>query len=216
MISKSAAAVLVLSTLAFAAAEASAEGRTERVRFKAGTTFATISGSITGYDTNNYLIGASAGQVVSVLFNATRNACYFNFIEPGANSAIHMGEVAGNEYAARLSKTGDYRTEVYMMRSDARRGKTCNYSFTIEISGNAGAGSSGNASSAESMKATCRSRAHEILRARLPNIETKYEGQRADGTHAVNGTAFVAGRAETFQCSFNRSGSKIVGFVVNH
>jgi hypothetical protein len=61
----------------------------------------------------------------------------------------------------------------------------------------------------------CRVRAGDEFRTRLPNIETKYEGQRTDGTHAVNGTARFDGRTRTFQCSFNRSGRRIVEFVVN-
>jgi len=65
------------------------------------------------------------------------------------------------------------------------------------------------------MMQECRIRAGEVLRTRLPNIETKYEGQRTDGTHAVNGTARFDGRTETFQCSFNRSGRRIINFAVN-
>lgn len=65
------------------------------------------------------------------------------------------------------------------------------------------------------MMQECRIRAHEVLHTRLPNIETKYEGQRTDGTHAVNGTAWIRGRTETFQCSFNRRGGRIVQFIVN-
>ena len=67
----------------------------------------------------------------------------------------------------------------------------------------------------ERMMQECRMRAHEVLHTRLPNIETKYEGQRTDGTHAVNGTAYIRRRKETFQCSFNRPGRRIVRFVVN-
>lgn len=70
--------------------------------------------------------------------------------------------------------------------------------------------------SVERMMAVCRNRAHEILRTRIPEIETKYEGQRVDGTHAVNGTAYIRGKGETFQCSFDRSGRRIVRFVVNN
>jgi hypothetical protein len=125
-------ACLLLPLLAGAA---SAANKTEKVKFKAGTSSATIEGSVTGYDTHSYILGASAGQVISVLFNPNNNACYFNFIEPGADSAIHMGEVAGNEYSATLAKSGDYRVEAYLMRSEARRGKTCNFSFTFEITG---------------------------------------------------------------------------------
>jgi hypothetical protein len=65
------------------------------------------------------------------------------------------------------------------------------------------------------MMQVCRVRAHEVMHVRLPDIETKYEGQRTDGTHAVNGTAWMRGRTETFQCSFDRSGRQIIQFIVN-
>lgn len=71
------------------------------------------------------------------------------------------------------------------------------------------------AATPEIMMAQCRSRAHDEFKIRLPDIDTKYEGQRTDGTHAVNGTAFLKTGERTFQCSFNRDGDKIVQFVVN-
>jgi hypothetical protein len=66
------------------------------------------------------------------------------------------------------------------------------------------------------MMAKCRDRAHQIMRTRLPDIETKYEGQRVDGTHAVNGTAYINDGEETFQCSFDRRGRRIIRFIVNN
>jgi integrase len=71
------------------------------------------------------------------------------------------------------------------------------------------------AATPEIMMAQCRARAGEVFSARLPDIDTKYEGQRTDGTHAVNGTAIFRGRTETFQCSFDRAGKRIIRFVVN-
>ena len=65
------------------------------------------------------------------------------------------------------------------------------------------------------MMQECRVRAGQALRTRQPNVDTKYEGQRTDGTHAVNGVARFDGRVETFQCSFNRSGNRIVNFIIN-
>jgi hypothetical protein len=38
-------------------------------------------------------------------------------------------------------------------------------------------------------------------------VDLKYEGQRTDGTHAVNGSA---ANGQTFQCSFNRAGTHVV------
>ena len=71
------------------------------------------------------------------------------------------------------------------------------------------------AATPEIMMAQCRNRAHDELKIRLPDIDTKYEGQRTDGTHAVNGTALSKAGERTFQCSFDRGGDKIVRFVVN-
>jgi hypothetical protein len=76
-------------------------------------------------------------------------------------------------------------------------------------------GSSAQAANVARMKAVCRARASNVMRYRLPDISTKYEGQRVNGTHAVNGTARSRGRSHTFQCSFNRSGQRIIRFVVN-
>jgi len=112
-----------------------AEGTTETVRFKSGASSATITGSLVGYDVNKYKLDAEAGQAVSVLFEGSKNACYFNWVEPGANQATHFGEVAGNEFAGTLGKTGTHVIEVYLMRNDARKGAECKYSFTVEISG---------------------------------------------------------------------------------
>jgi hypothetical protein len=218
MRSKFIVAAVLLSAQSLLGMDALAASRTERLRFNAGSSSATIKGSVTGHDTVNFLLGASAGQVISVLFSANSNACYFNFVEPGANSAIHMGEVAGNEYSGKLRWHGDYRAEIYLMRSKARWGKICRYSVTSEISGSVGAVSPGNStgSSPGSMMAGCRSRAHDVLRARLPDIAMEYEGPRSDGSYAVNGTTYINGVAETFQCSFNKRGNRIVNFVVSN
>jgi hypothetical protein len=40
-------------------------------------------------------------------------------------------------------------------------------------------------------------------------VELSYEGQRTDGTHAVNGTA---SNGQTFQCSFNAQGTHVVNW----
>ena len=46
-------------------------------------------------------------------------------------------------------------------------------------------------------------------------MQVKYEGQRLDGTHAVNGSAAVRGRTETFQCLFEADGYRWKLFIVN-
>jgi len=42
--------------------------------------------------------------------------------------------------------------------------------------------------------------------------DVKYEGQRADGTHAVNGTIYLETRGEDFQCSYTTAGDTLVDF----
>lgn len=51
--------------------------------------------------------------------------------------------------------------------------------------------------------------AHHLHVSTSDIAEVKYEGQRTDGTHAVNGTAT---NGQTFQCSFNKKGTKVVGW----
>jgi len=71
------------------------------------------------------------------------------------------------------------------------------------------------ASAPETMMDKCRARAATAYKTGAANIDVKYEGQRVDGTHAVNGTNNGASPPATFQCSFNRTGAKIVKFIRN-
>jgi hypothetical protein len=52
--------------------------------------------------------------------------------------------------------------------------------------------------------------AHHLHVSTSDIADVKYEGQRTDGTHAVNGTAT---NGQTFQCSFNKRGTKVVGWT---
>lgn len=45
--------------------------------------------------------------------------------------------------------------------------------------------------------------------------ETKYEGQRTDGTHAVNGSIYLETRRSDFQCSYNAAGDTMVAFFAD-
>lgn len=49
--------------------------------------------------------------------------------------------------------------------------------------------------------------AHHLHVSTSDIVELKYEGQRTDGTHAVNGSA---ANGQTFQCSFNKAGTHVV------
>ncbi|MGH6840654.1 MAG: hypothetical protein ACREDV_00950 [Methylocella sp.] len=71
------------------------------------------------------------------------------------------------------------------------------------------------AANIENMTAKCSARAAKVLRVEGHAIEVKYEGQRTDKTHAVNGSSAVRGKTKTFQCSFERTGRRITKFIVN-
>jgi len=120
-----------------------AADRLETVNFKRGGTSATLKGTIRGYDGVKYSVGASAGQVMSVLFSPSKRSCYMNVWTPGADSAAFNGSVTGNEYAANLSVSGDHAIQVYLMRNAARRNETCRYRLTVEITGTPGGASAG-------------------------------------------------------------------------
>lgn len=52
--------------------------------------------------------------------------------------------------------------------------------------------------------------AHHLHLSTSDILEVKYEGTRTDGTHPVNG---VASNGQTFQCSFNAAGTKVIQWV---
>lgn len=51
-----------------------------------------------------------------------------------------------------------------------------------------------------------------FFRDRQAGTEMKYEGQRVDGTHAINGDIFLEARKASFACSFDRSRRRMVEF----
>jgi len=67
----------------------------------------------------------------------------------------------------------------------------------------------------ESMKERCLWRASNELMADTSEITVEYGGKLDDGNHAINGTAFVDGREETFRCTFCRSGRRLLEFAVD-
>ena len=112
-----------------------AADRTETVKFKSGASSTTVKGGVKGYDLVEYNLVARAGQTMSVALKPSNLACYFNVVAPGGKSAMYIGSIHGNEFTGTLPANGDYRVEVYLMRSAARRKETCRYTMSIKISG---------------------------------------------------------------------------------
>lgn len=65
------------------------------------------------------------------------------------------------------------------------------------------------------MLSTCKNRGAAAYGTARRQVVVKYEGQRTDGTHAVNGTYRTPKVIYTFQCSFNHRGNRIVKFIKN-
>ena len=126
----------ILFAFLAALAIAQTDIRTERVRFEKGANSAVVEGSITGYETVDYVLGAKKGQYMNVGMATTNRANYFNILAPGENQvAMFNGSTAGNQYEGTLPESGDYKVRVYMMRSAARRNEVANFRLEMIITG---------------------------------------------------------------------------------
>lgn len=119
--------------------------RQERVTFKPGASSATLQGSIKGNETVDYVLGAKAGQTMTVTLKTAHGANYFNVLPPGSEAAIAIGANLDNRWNGTLPASGDYRIRVYLMRSAARRNETATYTLTVGITGSASHAPAGDA-----------------------------------------------------------------------
>lgn len=158
----------------------------EEVHFKKGSTSATLSGSINGDNGVIYKLKANAGQVMSILFAPKNASCYFNLIPPGTDEAIHIGSTSGNEFAGTLGVGGEYKTQIYLMRSAARRNETCDYSITFDIAATTGAAPAGPPGSEElPMQKACAEQAVSMYG--VPQAKVRFEDE---GTVAKTNEGF--------------------------
>ncbi len=122
-------------------AVAAQDVRHERVSFKAGASSATVRDSIRGEETIDYLLGARAGQTMSVTLKTDNGANSFNVLPPASSAgspteslaAIGRGELSDNAWTGTLPVDGDYMVRVYLMRSAARRNETAHYTLNVGI-----------------------------------------------------------------------------------
>lgn len=194
-------------------ATAQAPVRSERVQFARAATSATIRGSIRGYDTVDYIVGARAGQSMSVSLQTSNTSAYFNILPPRSEEAIFNGSVTGANFGGRLKDTGDYRIRVYLMRSAARRGERATFNLTIGVNarpGNIGAApgpiGSGAPISAGNRPAYCRGEASQQYGVRPNYIRTSPAIANASGI-MIDGTADQGRKGiKRFRCRFDAQG----------
>lgn len=128
--------LLLLLCVAAAMPAQAADGiREERVHFKGGAEGATLKGRLHGDEGVDYLLGAKAGQRMSVELHSDNPQNYFNILPPGTDEAIFVGSSAGNRFEGTLPDSGDYRIRVYLMRPAARRGESASYRLAVHIGG---------------------------------------------------------------------------------
>jgi hypothetical protein len=68
------------------------------------------------------------------------------------------------------------------------------------------------AQSPEYMIADCQLASQQFYQQFQAHTEAKYEGQRTDKSHAVNGNITLSDRSAYFSCSYDASGTKLVEF----
>jgi hypothetical protein len=105
------------------------------VHFKKGASQATIQGHIKGRQIIDYVLGARAGQTMTVDLKTSNSAAFFNVLPPASDEAIFIGQTAGSHFEGKLPKDGDYRVRVYLVRAAARRQETAKYTLTVKITG---------------------------------------------------------------------------------
>jgi len=130
-IKRSTLLVALLAILLETAAVTASQNKPQRVRFEKGRSSATIHGHVAGFDTQDYVIAARAGQQMDIRITASNASTYFVLYSIN-DRATDMNET--DHYSLETTESGDYVIRVFMMRSAARRkGATYNYSLTISI-----------------------------------------------------------------------------------
>lgn len=118
-------ALLALPVAAYAA------DKTVPVSFAKGRSGTSLKGSVTGYDSVTYTLGARAGQSLKLQLSGSANA-YFNLFAPGADSAMD-GAVQAQSFSGTLPASGQYRVQVFQPRAQARRSEAAAYTLRIDI-----------------------------------------------------------------------------------
>ena len=114
-------AFLLLTVAAFSfAAAASADGVQKRIKFAKGKTTTSVSGTVIRGDVDTYILGAKAGQTMTVKVTALENNAAFQIQAPDGSYLRGAGETddAAN-WSGKLPASGDYKIIVGGTRGNA-------------------------------------------------------------------------------------------------
>ncbi|HEV2879887.1 MAG TPA: hypothetical protein VGX24_01165 [Pyrinomonadaceae bacterium] len=124
---KSAAAFLGLLLLLATCVFAAQEGLTKRVRFARGRTTATLKNSVVRGTRDRYLVGARAGQEMTVSINSVERNAVFAIYAPSHDTLEGAGEMhEATSWSGKLPESGDYVVEVGGTRGNA--------TYTLKVS----------------------------------------------------------------------------------
>lgn len=132
--------IAALAALAFPALAQEPPTRSERVAFAEGAGSATVTGSVTGYETVDYIVPGEAGERLTVNLQTNTSTAYFNVTAPGADEAMFIGSISGNRFSEVLPSSGDYTVRLYLMRNAARRSQKVDYTLTVAMRPDTSAG----------------------------------------------------------------------------
>lgn len=120
--------ILLAVTLLSVAVVTSADGITKRIKFAKGKSSATLSGSVVRGDRDTYILGAKAGQTMSVKITSVENNAVFQIENPDGEYLENAGE--GDDamnWRRSLPDNGDYKIIVGGTRGNA------SYKLTVSI-----------------------------------------------------------------------------------
>ena len=128
---------LALATLSLSATAAPG-GKPEQVLFAAGKSSKTVTGSVQGQASMDYLVTAKAGQSLSVSLKSGNASANFNVNSPGTELALFNGSSSGNTLKnRRLPKDGTYVVRVYLMGNAADSKQKVDFTLDIGVTGQA-------------------------------------------------------------------------------
>lgn len=128
MVKRSGLALIILLFVFGSVGFAAPDGITKRIKFAKGKSSATLSGGVIRGDRDTYILGAKAGQRMTVRITALENNAVFQIEGPRGEYLAGAGEGDdATRITVSLPASGDYRITVGGTRGNA------SYRLTVSI-----------------------------------------------------------------------------------
>jgi hypothetical protein len=105
------------------------------LRFNPGTTAATFSGRVRGYETTRYSVAVRRGQTLRVTMRPSHPSLYFSIRDP-SGAVVSDGTLRTGQTASLVTASdGAYQIHAFFMRNEARRGAHSTFRMTVSVTG---------------------------------------------------------------------------------